>query len=60
MPKLSALTALFLLTLASLNVQAEPLGEGAGGSRFDPAGSGFRTWEGYLVDLPSPSALRCR
>ena len=54
MPKLSALIALILLTLASLNVRAEPLGEGAGGSQLDPAGSRFRTWEGFLVDLPAP------
>ncbi len=54
MPKLSALIALFLLTLAGLDAQAEQLGEGAGGSQLDPARFYSRTWEGYLVDLPAP------
>ncbi len=54
MPKLRALTALFLLTLASVDAQAEPLGEGAGGPRVDPARIYPSTWQGYLVDLPAP------
>jgi len=54
MPKLSTLIGLFLLTLASLDAQAEQLGEGAGGSQLDPARLYSQTWEGYLVDLPAP------
>jgi len=53
MPRLSALIALFLFSVASLDAQAESLGEGAGGSRLDPARLYPRTWEGYLVDLPA-------
>ncbi len=54
MPRLSAQIALFLLTLASLDAQAEQLGEGAGGFQLDPARIYPSTWQGYLVDLPAP------
>lgn len=54
MPKLSAPIALFLLTLAGFQVQAEPLGEPADGLRLDVARTYHATWQGYLVDLPAP------